>query len=190
MRIEYKTEKMQNIQPYEGNPRTHNDAQVKALCASIEKFGFLQPITIAPDGTIVAGHGRYLAARALALDEVPVIVARDLTEEELAAYRIVDNRLAEMGRWDFDMLKTELQLLQTDVDFSALGFDDATLGALLSGNKSDKLPPPEDAGPDSRNGRFILVYADEAEKDFWCKRCGIDGTKVVYEPADLQAKDN
>jgi ParB-like chromosome segregation protein Spo0J len=189
MKLEHTFRKMDLLKLYEKNPRTHNDVQLAALCESIEEFGFLQPIFVSPDNVIVAGHGRYMAAQKLGLEEVPVAVITGLTEAQLAAYRLIDNRLAEMGRWDFDILRTELESLVQDFDFTALGFDESALSALLQAKPATDLPEPDMVGDDDRTGRFILVYADEGEKQFWVSRCKIDGTKVVYVPADMVEKD-
>jgi site-specific DNA-methyltransferase (adenine-specific) len=110
------------ISPYEKNPR-RNDEAVKYVAASIEKFGFKQPIVIDRDGIIVAGHTRYKAAKKLNLKAVPCIVADDLTDEQIKAYRLADNKVAEKSEWDFDLLSTELDAL-FDFDMTVFGFED------------------------------------------------------------------
>lgn len=114
--------KITEISPYEKNPR-RNDEAVKYVAASIEKFGFKQPIVIDRDGIIVAGHTRYKAAKKLNLKAVPCIVADDLTDEQIKAYRLADNKVAEKADWDFDLLAGELNDL-FDFDMTEFGFDE------------------------------------------------------------------
>lgn len=99
--------KIGEIKPYEKNPR-NNEASIGYVANSIQKFGFWSPIAIDKDNIIVAGHTRYEAAIRLGLDKVPTVKADDLTDEEVRAYRLVDNKTAELSEWDFDKLKEEL----------------------------------------------------------------------------------
>lgn len=105
--------------PYENNPR-HNDQGVDALAESIKEFGFKVPIIIDTDGVIVAGHTRLKACKKLGIDEVPCIVADDLTDEQIKAFRLADNKVAELSDWDLDKLKEEIGEL--DVDMTKYGF--------------------------------------------------------------------
>src|SRR5439155_13773349 len=100
-----------SIRPYENNPRI-NDQAVDAVAASIREFGFRQPIVIDEAGVIVVGHTRYKAALKLGLKKVPVIVAKDLTPEKIKAYRIADNKTADLSDWNYDLLPIELSELQ------------------------------------------------------------------------------
>lgn len=117
--------RLDRIRPYENNPRKNEEA-VDKVRASIEQFGFNVPIVIDPDGVIVAGHTRFKAAKALGLTEVPVIVARDLTDDQIRQYRIVDNKTAELSSWDYEKLMMELDAIP-EIDMSAFqfgGFDE------------------------------------------------------------------
>ena len=114
--------KLGDIKPYEKNPRK-NDEAVKYVAESIKSFGFKVPIVVDKDGVIVAGHTRYKAAKKLNLKEVPCIVADDLTDEQIKAFRLADNKVAEKAEWDFDLLSDELDSL-FDFDMSAFGFED------------------------------------------------------------------
>ena len=107
-----------DIHPYEKNPRI-NDNAVEAVANSIRDFGFKQPIVVDGDMVIIAGHTRYKAAKKLKLKTVPVLVADDLTEEQVRAYRIADNSTAELATWDFDLLLPEIEGL--DFDMSEYG---------------------------------------------------------------------
>jgi len=100
-----------SIKPYERNPRL-NDAAVDAVARSLQEFGFRQPIVVDAEGVIVCGHTRWKAAAKLGLIRVPVQVARDLSPEQLRAYRIADNQTASIAEWDFEILPIELKNLQ------------------------------------------------------------------------------
>jgi ParB/RepB/Spo0J family partition protein len=91
--------KLSEITPYENNPR-QNDAAVDAVAASIKEFGFRQPIVVDTQGVIICGHTRYKAAQKLGLEKVPVHVAKDLTPAQIKAYRIADNKTADLAVWD------------------------------------------------------------------------------------------
>jgi len=103
--------------PYARNSRTHSDEQVAQIAASIKEWGWTTPVLIDPDGMLIAGHGRVLAAQQLGLDEVPCMVAEGWTEAQKKAYVIADNKLALNAGWDDDMLKVEMQELD-DLDFN------------------------------------------------------------------------
>ena len=108
--------------PYERNPR-RNDEAVKYVKASIEQFGFKVPIVIDADGVIVAGHTRLKAAKELGMTEVPCIVADDLTPEQVRAFRLADNKTAEMADWDIELMDTELLDLEANFDMADFGFE-------------------------------------------------------------------
>ena len=120
LRIVYKA--LDEIKPYENNPRNNKDA-VKYVKNSIKKFGFKVPIVVDKDNVIVAGHTRYLASKELGLETVPCIIADDLTEKQIKAYRLADNKTAEKSEWDFELLDLELDDLKLDFDMSDFGFD-------------------------------------------------------------------
>lgn len=114
--------KLTELIPYEKNPR-RNDKAVKYVAESIKQFGFQQPIVIDKDNIIVAGHTRYKASKKLGLKTVPCLVADDLTEQQIKAYRLADNKVAEKAEWDFELLDQELADL-FDFDMMSLGFED------------------------------------------------------------------
>lgn len=119
MKIEYK--KIEDIIPYENNPRK-NDEAVDYVANSIKEFGFKVPIIIDNENVVVTGHTRLKAAEKLGLTEVPTIKADDLTEEQIKAFRIADNKVSEFSTWDLDKLNLELEDL--DFDMSDFGFED------------------------------------------------------------------
>ena len=110
--------KLADIVPYANNTKKHDETQIKNVAESIKKYGWVQPIVIDNDGTIVIGHCRALAAEKLGMEEVPCVVVSDLTEEEINALRIVDNKTNE-SPWDFDLLSAELP----EIDLSDFEFD-------------------------------------------------------------------
>ena len=115
--------KLADITPYEKNPRK-NDNAVEYVAESIKKFGFKVPLVIDADGVIVTGHTRFKAAKQLGLKTVPCIRATDLSPEQIKAFRLADNKVAEFASWDFELLQGELQELEgLNVDLSDLGFD-------------------------------------------------------------------
>ena len=112
---------IKDIKPYEKNPRK-NDSAVDAVANSISQFGFRVPVVIDKDNVIVCGHTRYKAAKKLGLDKVPCVVADDLTDEQIKAYRLADNKVSELAEWDIDLLGEELDGI-FDIDMSDFGFD-------------------------------------------------------------------
>jgi len=136
--------------PYARNARTHDDAQVAQIAASIKEFGFNNPILIADDQSIVAGHGRLAAARKLGLAEVPVVRLSHLSDTQRKAYILADNRLALNAGWDNDLLKLELQELEIEgVDLEMLGFSKEELDGLLNSLEPTEGLTDEDAVPET-----------------------------------------
>ena len=109
-----------DLKPYENNPRK-NRAAIKDVAASIREFGFKVPIVVDSDNVIVAGHTRYEASKLLGLETVPCIIADDLTEDQVKAFRLADNKVSEKAKWDDELLKIELG--DIDLDMSQFGFD-------------------------------------------------------------------
>jgi DNA modification methylase len=131
--------------PYARNARTHSDAQVAQIAASIAEFGFTNPILVGIDGVIVAGHGRLAAARKLGLERVPVIVLDHLTPTQRRALVLADNRLAELSTWDDALLHIELEALQDEgFDLDLTGFDADALAELLAGEEPEHEGQTED----------------------------------------------
>jgi ParB-like chromosome segregation protein Spo0J len=129
--VEYRP--VEALVPYVRNPRTHSEAQVAEIAASIRAFGFTNPILIDGDNGIIAGHGRLLAARKLGMQEVPVIELAGLSETEKRAYIIADNKLALNAGWDRDLLSLELgELDSLGFDLALTGFSGDELAGLLN----------------------------------------------------------
>jgi DNA modification methylase len=147
--MEIKEVEVSALIPYAKNSRTHDDAQVAQIAASIKEFGWTNPILV--DGTkgVIAGHGRLLAARKLGMAKVPTIELKDMTEAQKKAYVIADNKLALNAGWDTNFLSLELQELKDqDFDLTLLGFDDKELDALLAPEVTEGLTD-EDSVPDT-----------------------------------------
>lgn len=119
--MEVKELKIEDLLPYKNNPRK-NDKAVQAVANSIQRFGFLQPIVLDGNNVVVAGHTRLKAAKQLGMKTVPCVYVEDLTEEEVNAYRLADNKTNELAEWDSELLGVELDQL-TNIDMSAFGFE-------------------------------------------------------------------
>jgi site-specific DNA-methyltransferase (adenine-specific) len=139
LRIIYK--KVEDLIPYVNNPR-NNDSAVDVVANSINEFGFKVPIIIDKSNIIIAGHTRLKAAQKLGIEEVPVIIADDLTPAQIKAFRIMDNKSSEYAEWDYDALKIELESLkELNFDLDLTGFGES---------EKDK-------------GKYYLVEGDENE---------------------------
>ena len=138
---------MADLIPYARNSRTHSDAQVAQIAASIREFGFTNPVLVDGANGVIAGHGRILAARKLGMDTVPVIELAHLSEAQKRAYVIADNKLALNAGWDDEMLRVEISdLTDAGFDVSLLGFSDEEL-AMMDPEQVEGLTD-EDAVPD------------------------------------------
>src|ERR1700737_3972204 len=136
--------------PYARNPRTHSDAQVAQIAASIREFGFNNPILVDTQAGVIAGHGRLLAARQLGLEQVPVIVLDHLSEMQKRAYIIADNQLALNAGWDDDALRQQLaELRDADFGLETLGFADEELRELLAASEQDSTSSDEEDGTEA-----------------------------------------
>lgn len=129
-----------DIIPYENNPRKNTDA-VQYVKNSIKEFGFRIPMVLDAENVIVCGHTRFLAAQELGMTEVPCTYADDLTEEQIKAFRLADNKTAEMSVWDFERLTLELEELP-DIDMAEFGFNNLQVGDL-DVNDSDFISDTE-----------------------------------------------
>lgn len=116
------SKRLDEIMPYERNPRK-NDEAVEKVADSIREFGFKVPIVIDKAGVIVTGHTRYKAAKLLGLEEVPTIIADDLSPYQIAAFRLADNKVSEYSEWDMSLLDEELSALNGKIDMGQFGFD-------------------------------------------------------------------
>lgn len=145
-----------SLKPYENNPR-RNEKAIAYVKKSIEEFGFKVPLVIDKDGVIVCGHTRYKAAQQLKLKTVPCIVADDLTEEQINAFRLADNKTAEMAEWDYELLNVELGGMENInmSDFGFIAIDDLVLDV----NDEDFLKDTE-------------ITKEKKPKTIICPHCG------------------
>lgn len=157
-----------DLLPYENNPR-NNDAAVDAVAASIKEFGWKNPIVIDSDGVIVAGHTRHKAAKKLGIEKVPCIVADDLTEEQIKAFRLADNKTAELAEWAPELLEEELAAI-ADIDMRQFGFDLDIFqeeGEVVE-DDFDEEPPEEpisQSGQIWKLGRHRLMVGDSTKAE-------------------------
>lgn len=193
IRIDYV--KVSDLIPYAANSRTHSDAQVAQIAASIREFGFTNPILINSEKTIIAGHGRLMAARKLGLEEVPAITLDHLSKAQQKALVIADNQLALNAGWDVDMLKAEIEDLNLeDFDLSLLGFDDKFLDGLLEPEPTEGLTD-EDAVPEAPEnpvsvlgdiwqlGKHRIICGSSTEADVVSKLLnGVEPHLMVTDP--------
>ena len=180
------------LQPRATNPRTHSKKQIRQIAASIERFGFNNPVLIDSRGRIVAGHGRVEAAKLLGIEKVPTIRLEDLTDDEIRAYVIADNKLAENAGWDRELLAIELQgLVELDIDFDVTitGFAvpeiDILIGELDADEEddpADEVPAVGDGPPVTRPGdiwcigKHRLICGDATDPDAYARL--LDGAKA------------
>lgn len=170
--------KLEEITPYENNPRK-NEMAVDAVMASIREFGFKVPVVIDKDGTIVAGHTRYKAAKRLKMTTIPCIIADDLSPEQIKAFRLADNKTGELAEWDFGMLGEELEGI-TDIDMNDFGFDMSALEGEPEAEEDEfsQEPPKE---PKSKRGnlyklgRHRLMCGDSTKRECVLKLVGGGG---------------
>ena len=163
--------KLADIVPYANNTKKHDETQIKNVAESIKKYGWVQPLVIDNDGTIVIGHCRALAAEKLGIEEVPCVVVSDLTEEEINALRIVDNKTNE-SPWDFDLLSAELP----EIDLSDFEFD--------FGIEDEKTEIVEDETPEvefseilgEENNYLVLQFKTDID---WLNAQSIFGLETV-----------
>ena len=155
--------------PYINNSRTHSESQIKQIAASIREFGFTNPILIDEGGSVIAGHGRLVAAELLDLDKVPTITLEGLTDAQRKAYVIADNKLALNSGWDDELLKIEIETLKNlEFDVSILGwdilpeFDGALDYSILEDDHEDALDEMQSGVKKAIQIEFDAEHYDEA----------------------------
>ncbi|WP_187394053.1 site-specific DNA-methyltransferase [Oceaniovalibus sp. ACAM 378] len=168
VRLKIETIKVEAIQRFENNPRIHSESQIDQIAASIQQFGFTNPLLINGSGGLIAGHGRLEAAIKLGMQKVPAIRLAHLTEDQQRALVIADNKIAENSTWDDELLRAELAALQSiEFDFQSIGYGDEDLAAILEGlagedpgkellGDPDHIPDPV-VDPVSRAGDLWLL---------------------------------
>lgn len=192
LKIEYR--KVSDLLPYARNARTHSDAQVSQLAASIKEFGFNNPVAVDGDGMILCGHGRVMAAQKLGMTEIPTVCLSHLSPTQVKAYILADNKLALNAGWDNDMLKVELEdLKDSDFDLNLTGFSDDELKDILVEDpievQEDNFDgePPEVAKSQLGNiwtmGEHRLMCGDStSENDVKCLMQGELADLLITDP--------
>ena len=147
------------LRPDHRNARTHPKRQLDQIASSIGEFGFTNPILVDPDGVIIAGHGRLLAAKSMGLEEVPTIELTGLSDSQKRALRIADNKIALGAGWDLDLLKLELSEFDTDFDLSLTGFSAGEIDVILEGSldPDDEIIPAVPVKPRTRPGDIWIA---------------------------------
>ncbi len=199
--------KIEEILPYDQNPRD-NSAAVEKVAESIKEFGWQQPIVVDEEKIILAGHTRHLAALSMGVKEVPVLIAKGLTEAQKKAYRIVDNKTSELAEWDKELLKSEfLALQELDFDLNLTGFDLDEI-AKMSGEDlmqfDEELDEIDESlefndldGANANHVKMLMLYLDTDTEPKFKQMCvkiqekhGIDNlTDAVYMAVSNECKD-
>lgn len=161
--------KLEDLQPYEKNPRNNKEA-VDYVANSIKEFGFKVPLVIDKENVIVCGHTRYLACKKLKINEVPCVIADDLTEEQIKAYRLADNKVSEIATWDYELLNQELD--------DILGFDMSLYGFNDNGEVEINEKEHNDLSDEvAETFEVIIECADEMQQEAIYTRLTSEGMK-------------
>jgi len=146
--------KVSDLIPYENNPR-NNDESVDYVAESIKQFGFNVPLVVDKDNTVVCGHTRLKAAKKLKIKTVPCVIKDDLTEEQIRAYRLADNKAGEKSTWDVELLDIELANIET-IDMQLLGFDDV----------QEETEPPQNLDDDTEKESIVITLNIKSQVDY------------------------
>ena len=167
--------KIGKVKPYNNNPRDISKAAIEKVTLSIKEFGFQQPIVVNKNNIIIAGHTRLEAAKQLKLKEVPVVVAKNLSDNQAKAYRLMDNRSGQESNWDKKLLELELSLLNDEnINLDLTGFDEVELSKLIVDEKTgltedDAIPEPKEAicklGDIWQLGKHRLLCGDSTKEE-------------------------
>ena len=189
--MQIKLAEISNIKPYENNPRKLSEQAIEKVAMSLKEYGFRQPIVVDKDMVIVAGHTRFRASKKLGLKQVPISVIDNLTEEQINAYRIADNRTAEESEWDNELLKMEIKELEAqDFKLDLLGFNEDQLNDLLFEEKQgltdeDEVPEaPEEPitklGDIWKLGNHRVMCGDSTKEDDVKKLINNNKIDLIY----------
>lgn len=191
--MKIKNMKTLSLIPYENNPR-NNEGAIQYVANSIKQFGFKVPIVIDKNNVIVSGHTRWMAAQALELEEVPCLVADDLTPEQVKAFRLADNKVAEKSSWDYAKLGKEIEdLLEIDLgfDLTDIGFGEFEISALTGDFEPDGFDDElvqEYSGKEEdmlAKKRVIITYTAEQE-ELVKKLLHVEELKVLYDISEIK----
>ena len=189
--------KVADLTPRTNNPRTHSAKQIDQIAGSMQRFGFTNPVLIDGSGGVVAGHGRIEAAKRIGLDEVPTLCLKDMSDADVRAYVIADNKLAENAGWDRELLGLELQYLQDldiELDLTVTGFELAEIDTLIgevSIDEPDQDPADEPIAPAEGDpitqagdiwqiGKHRLICGDATIADTYAALLGEERAQMVF----------
>lgn len=187
--------RLEELKPYENNPR-QNDNAVESVANSIKEFGFKVPLVIDKNNVIVTGHTRYKACQKLGFEKVPCIIADDLTEEQIKAFRIADNKTSDLADWDDDLLSIELKDIIGNIDMTEFGFGEFELSMHVEDFEPTEYDNDliEEYSQNSDNflkaKRIILTYETEEEEEFLKKILQRDKLAVSMKVKDLMNNEN
>jgi hypothetical protein len=179
---------IESLIPYVNNQKIHTQEQIEKIAGSIKEFGFLNPIIVDKDNVIIAGHGRYEGAKKLGLEKVPVLRAEHLTPAQVKAYRIADNRLAELSQWDEDLVKLEIMALEEcGYDFDNLGLEfDFDIASIDEVDEVEVELPDGDKTPI----RNITFSVSEEQYDKINEALKIAKEYPLFDPMGLNENQN
>lgn len=190
--MEIINKKIEELKPYENNPRNNENA-IDYVANSIKEFGFKVPLVIDKDGVIVTGHTRYQACKKLGINEIPCIIADDLTDTQIKAFRIADNKTNDMAEWNDDLLSVELKEVLDEIDMTDFGFGDFELSMLTEDMEpdgyDDDIIKEYSSGSEEflANKRVIITYKTEEQTEFLKKLFNEQNEelKVVYSAEEI-----
>lgn len=183
---------LEEIRPYEKNPRK-NEPAVEKVAESLREFGWQQPIVVDADGVIIAGHTRWRAARRLGMQTAPVVVAENLTEEQVRAYRLADNKTNEFASWDIDLLDSELLSID-EIDMELFGFDMTAVADRAAEVQEDnyevQVPktPTTKPGDIYELGEHRLICGDATKEDDLLKIVNRGGCRFTINGPTIQRR--
>lgn len=167
-----------SLKPYKNNARTHSAKQIQQIANSIQEFGFTNPVLVDENDRIIAGHGRVLAAEKLGMKEVPTICIRNLTEVQIRAYIIADNKIAANAGWDENLLAIELRYIsELKFDLDLIGFETEEIDSILDGNNCD----PADESPEPKKGPAVTKVGDVWEMGAHRLICGDSLSEEIHQ---------
>lgn len=192
------------IKPYKNNPKLHSKHQIKQIADSIKEFGFVNPVLLDENGEIIAGHGRFMAAQLLNMTTIPTITLSHLSDSQKRLYRIADNKLTELGKWDITALEIEIKELESlNLDLELTGFETEEIDNLILGNsgttnsKDDNIPELKPADYKSKLGdvwqlgRHFLICGDALKAETYTKLMGNKRAQMILTdpPYNVRVKD-
>ena len=182
--MEIKEISVDDLRVYSNNPR-NNDNAVDIVAESIKEFGFKVPIVVDKNNVIVAGHTRLRAAKKLGLEKVPCIVADDLSDEQIRAFRLVDNKASEYSSWDFEQLELELVELENAIDMSQFGFFDESDLDIKPEQKKEKMYEKMELKAFEHYDYLVFVFDNQMDFLNVVQRFGVHKVDAGYSKRKL-----